>query len=186
MVATANREEILQVIRRLESEAEQLESSHRVKMSELFNRISAAAQEAAKMMVVNGGAKPQTTTTAEPKKRRGRPPGSGKKNAQKPPKAESKSKSKNYSNQKTLKETFWEVLSRDPKEWKKVIADLPENATGLKVSEVKQIIDSEGVWVSSSDNIRSMLQTLVYNLGKEGKIQRGDDRRYHIVPGQSL
>lgn len=103
-------------------------------------------------------------------------------------KSDSRLGRRNYGNSKTLRETCWEILERDPSTYSEYIPDYPENATGLKISELKTIIEEEGEWVSSSSDIGIQIQNALYNLkNKEGKLHRNDeDRRYYIIEGKNL
>lgn len=81
---------------------------------------------------------------------------------------------RNYDNELSLRETIWQILDR------------PENGAGLKVSEIVDIIEKEGVWKSSSPDISNMVQGQVYKLKAEGRLVRGDEKRYYIPEGATL
>jgi|688.fasta_scaffold60092_6 hypothetical protein len=123
-----------------------------------------------------------TTSTEGTKKRRGRPPKNSVDNASKP------AVQRNFENNKSLRETCWEVLSRDGSYFRKFFNDYPEGAKGLKVSEVKEIIVKEGRWTSSSADIGVQVQNALHNLrNKELKLERNEeDRRYYIIDGKNL
>lgn len=95
---------------------------------------------------------------------------------------------RHYDNPKSLRETCWEILDRDPSSYRKILSEYPEGAKGLKVTELKEIIETEGVWTSSSADIGAQIQNTLHNLrNKEGKLHRNDeDRRYTIVSGKQL
>lgn len=95
---------------------------------------------------------------------------------------------RHYDNPKSLRETCWEILEREPSSYRKILSDYPEEAKGLKVTELKEIIETEGVWTSSSADIGAQIQNTLHNLrNKEGKLHRNDeDRRYTIVSGKQL
>jgi hypothetical protein len=95
---------------------------------------------------------------------------------------------RNYDNDTSLPETVWDVLDREPGEYKSLIENYPdEGAVGLKVAEIKDVIELEKKWVSSSPNISPMIQSVVGDLRYEGKLARNeDDRRYYIIDGAEL
>src|SRR5690606_17989057 len=89
------------------------------------------------------------TVAATGAKRRGRPPGT--KNA---PKGSKGSSSGGRSrNPIGLRKLIFEVLDRDPKTYKKYIEDYPSGAVGLKVPEVRTIIEAEGNYKTTSSDI---------------------------------
>jgi hypothetical protein len=98
------------------------------------------------------------------------------------------SSTRNYDNPKSLRETCWEILDRDPSSYRKILKDYPEGATGLKVIELKEIIEKEGKWTSSSSDIGAQVQNCLHGLrNKEGKLHRNEeDRRYYIIDGKEL
>ena len=114
-------------------------------------------------------------STAAPK-RRGRPPKSvaSSADAQKP------------ANDSPLREVVWNVTSAHQKNWAKHNPERPENAVGYKVSELVAIIKGENLWESSSDEISQQVQNQIYRLKDEGKMVRGEDKRYSIAKGAEL
>lgn len=108
--------------------------------------------------------------------------------AAKPAPAKGGGTTRNYDNDTSLPETIWEVLDREPQEYLTVIPEYPDaTAVGLKVSEIKDVIEAEKKWVSSSPNISPMIQSAVGDLRYEGKLARNeDDRRYYIIDGAEL
>jgi len=93
---------------------------------------------------------------------------------------------RNYGNEISLKAAIWQVLEMGPEAWEKILPDFPADAEGLKVSEVKEIIEAKKIWESSSENISPQIQQHLYNFKKAKKVARGDDRRYYIVEGAEL
>lgn len=173
----------------LVAEAEQLEQDFRQKRGELMSRIRDCANAEAGDFSVGTSTKrrPKAETTSEmdsavkPTGRRGRPKGSKNKSSSVKP------NERNYDNKISLREAIWQVLDQGPEQWAKHLPDLPEDAEGLKVSEIREIIDLTKIWESSSDNISNQVQQHLYKLNKmEKKIARGKDRRYYIVEGAEL
>jgi hypothetical protein len=81
----------------------------------------------------------------------------------------------------SLKDTIFEVLSRNPAQYKKILPEYPANETGLKVPEIKDIIEKEKSWVSSSKQLGTLVQQALYKLVEEGKAERAENRRYSLV-----
>jgi len=163
----------------------------------------------------SSGSAPSTSQTANQtthpvvkkkvvKKRPGRPPGSGKKpgrpkgsgkgtkaaknkNAAGQPKnASRKKRPPRGDNEKTLREVVWEVHSKSPRQWKKVVPTIPDDAKGLKAVECAKIIESQGLWKSAQGEVGNQISGHYMNFRKEGKMRRGDQFRYEIVPGAEL
>jgi hypothetical protein len=86
-----------------------------------------------------------------------------------------------HGNTTSLKDTIFEVLSRTPAQHKKILPEYPANETGLKVPEIKDIIEKEKSWVSSSKQIGTLVQQALYKLVEEGKAERAENRRYSLV-----
>lgn len=94
---------------------------------------------------------------------------------------------RNYGQDTSLRKEIWAVLDREPASYKQYLPDYPDGAAGLKVSEIKEIIEKEGKWKSTSENISPQIQGHLYKLKEEGKIHRNEeDRRYYIVAGAVL
>ena len=186
----------------LVAEADQLELEYRGKRSAIMARIRDAANAEAGDFQVdanNNGSAPSAsaaTTSPPPKRRRSQTAKktTGKTNPKAPAKKKTAAKKsgkvkpddRNYDNKVSLRECIWNVLDRGPDSWAKSIEDFPADAEGLKVSEVKEIIENEGLWESSSENISPQVQQHLYELKKKDKVARGDDRRYYIVEGATL
>lgn len=92
----------------------------------------------------------------------------------------------------SLLAAVWDVLDRDQDTYnsvvdattkKLVIQEKISDFIGLKVSEIKDIILAEKKWTSDSTSIAQQIQQAIYKLKYEGKISRGDNRRYFIVDG---
>ena len=91
----------------------------------------------------------------------------------------------------TMPEAVWDALDRAPATFRLIkhsqtgqlaLPDYPDKAEGLKVSEIKDVIEAEGKRASSSDNISPQIQQIIGDLRYEGKIGRNDeDRRYFII-----
>jgi hypothetical protein len=65
---------------------------------------------------------------------------------------------------------------------KKHLPEYPAGAKGLKVSELKEIIEKSESWTTSSENIAGQIQNALYFLREAKKIDRNDeDRRYFII-----
>lgn len=92
---------------------------------------------------------------------------------------------RNYTNEMSLKKAIWDVLDR-PHDWPKLIADLPSDAEGLQISEIKEIIETEKKWVSNSGDISTQLSTHLSHLKGDGLIARAEGGRYYIVDGAEL
>lgn len=105
-------------------------------------------------------------------------------------------KQRNYGQQFSLPEVLWSALDRDPSTYKTILnpvtrkhifTDYPDNAVGLKISEIREIIKAERKWRSSSNDITPQLQQALGKLRYEGKISRNqEDRRYFVVEGAEL
>jgi hypothetical protein len=93
---------------------------------------------------------------------------------------------RNYGNKMSLKEAVWEVLGMGASEWTKHLDEYPEDGVGLKASEIRDIINNQKIWESSSNNIGPQITGALIKLKDEGKINRGDDKRYHRLSGQEL
>ena len=84
----------------------------------------------------------------------------------------------------SLKRAIWNVLERDAAANKRFIPDYPADAKGLKVAEIKEVIEKEGKWTTKSKSFAAQIQNAVYRLCDEKKAKRNDeDRRYYIVKG---
>lgn len=128
----------------------------------------------------NGGTANAATGTG---KKRGRPKGSTNK-ADKPARERKSGDKRNFDNEVSLKETVFNVLSRSASQHRKSLPDYPKDAVGLKVSEITEIIGSEGLWKSSSDKPGQMIQQALYHLKNDNKVERDDEtRRYRLVQG---
>jgi hypothetical protein len=84
-------------------------------------------------------------------------------------------------NKMSLKEVVIEILSRTPAQHKKSIPDYPAGETGLKVPEIRTIVESEKKWVSSSSQVGVLIQQALYKLADEKKVERAENRRYNLV-----
>ena len=79
------------------------------------------------------------------------------------------------------------MLDRNPKEWHKFLPVLPADAIGLQISEIKEIIETEGKWKSSSDDISTQLSGHLGALRTKDKvIARADGGRYYVIEGAEL
>lgn len=116
----------------------------------------------------------------------GRPPGRTTKRAA-PKRAANAAGGRKYGQGISLPEAVWDALDRPPTAFSQILGDYPTEAVGLKVVELKRVIENEKKWVSSSNNISPMLQQVVADLRMEGKISRNDaDHRYFVVDGAEL
>ncbi len=175
------------------------------KLAEVASKTSVHMGEAADLEVTvpkRRGRKPGTKM----KGRRGRPPKAstvvkaGAKRRGRPPKAASataavkangkklgrpkKNGSAGENGDVSLKRAIWDVLERDSAANKRFIPDYPADAKGLKVAEIKEVIEKEGKWTTKSKSFAAQIQNAVYRLCDEKKAKRNDeDRRYYIVKG---
>lgn len=182
--ATMSRTDALKQIGLLQVEAEELQKNFDDKMSEIAGKMSEAVGAISN---VNGSAAHVPSGGGGPsvKRRGGRPPKSAVARVVKQA-GKVAPNQRNYNNEMSLREAIWDVLSRSTRAWAQHIDGLPTNVSGLQINEIKEIIEKEQKWVSSSANISPQVQSQVYNLKEEGKISRGDDRRYYIVRGATL
>ncbi len=124
--------------------------------------------------------KKKVTPASQPAAARGRPRNTAQ--AQKP-----QPNSKNYTNEMSLTEAVWDVLERDVKSIQTVIKDYPKDAVGLKIPEIRDIIQQEKKWSSSSENISPQVTQQVAVLRHEGKLARDEEnRRYYIIQNADL
>jgi hypothetical protein len=87
----------------------------------------------------------------------------------------------------TMPEAVWDAIDRDPATYKTILPEYPEGASGLKVSEIRDVIEKEGKRQSSAENISPMIQQIVGDLRYEGKLGRDEDtKRYWAVAGAEL
>ena len=213
MADTMSRTDALAKIKELEAEAEQLAReadekarSFNEKMAEMRDLIDSlsgdfrlgdgqqpqtarpqqVAQPQAQSAFTHAPQQWATKKTAVVKKRPGRPKGSGKKAERPKGVARKKRGSPRGENEKTLREVIWEIHSQGPKQWKKWIPEIPDDAKGLKAVECARIIDSSGVWKSPTGEVSNQISGHFMNFRKEGKMRKGDNFRYEIVPGAEL
>lgn len=89
----------------------------------------------------------------------------------------------NGENKISLKRYTFELLGRPASSIKKMIAGYPEEGKGLKVSEIKEIIENEGKWSTKSD-IGPQIHNALFALRNANKVKRNEeDRRYYLVEG---
>lgn len=183
--ATMSRTDALAKLGELQQEATKLEQDHTVALAKIGNEIAALASSLSDgASFPNAPAAPAANNPVA-RRRPGRPADPAKKkNTGKSSKVAPNQR--NYSNEISLKEAIWDVLDRSPKEWQKSIPDFPSDAEGLKISEIKELIEKEGKWVSSASDISPQLQSHIYNLKNAGKVTRGEGGRYYINEGASL
>jgi hypothetical protein len=205
--ATATDRTVFEQIEELRQEAEGFETEARDKMGEAqaamekrndaLKRMGELAATASEETVqFEGNATPSTTTVNAPKKKgvTGAAPKPIPKHASAPAKKTVPGKKlakvapgqRNYDNEMSLPQAIWDVLDRKSNTYKKYIPDYPDGADGLKVSEIKDVIEAEKKWVSSSENISPQIQQVVGKLREDGKLARSEDRRYFIVKGATL
>jgi len=133
-----------------------------------------------------GPGRPPKAEKAEGEKRGpGRPPKAEgqKRGPGRPPKAEkAASAEKEHDNSPSLKRVVWDMLGKGSFYMKKHLPEYPAGARGLKVSELKEIIEKSESWTTSSENIAGQIQNALYFLREAKKIDRNDeDRRYFII-----
>jgi len=204
--ATVSRTDALEKVRELQQEAANLEVQFNQEMDAILKQIAQEMDTILKQIAQEASL--SQTNDAQPA-RRGRPPASLSQtnNAQparrgRPPASERSfdpensspvarnSKvapdQRNYSNQMSLKRAIWDVLDR-PSDWAQLLSDLPNDALGLQISEIKEIIEFEKKWVSSSADISTQLSSHLHNLKKTGLLGRtADTFRYYIIEGAEL
>ena len=173
-------EELLQEAKELKASLAEMQQNYEDKMKEIRNLLDSDESEELPVRAT----KPAVSTAPH----RGRPVGStNKSNAKKAaPNGKVAPTERNYTNPVGLKQTIWDVLNRNPNNWAKIIKDLPKDAEGLTVSEIREIIEAEGKWKSSSDNISTQLSTHLTHLRGEKLISRADGGRYYINEGAEL
>lgn len=171
----------------LTADIERIERERRQKYSELRDYLDAQLQgSSVKPISTSVGtvskASTTSTTSAPTGKRRGRKPNSAKAvtgDSVKP-------NERNYTNDISLREAIWQVLDMGPKKWAELLPELPADVEGLKVTEIYNIIQSQGLWKSNADSFNTQLSTHLSGLKSDGKVARGADRRYYIVEGAEL
>jgi hypothetical protein len=179
--ATMSRTDALAKIRELEQEAVTLETQFNENMDAIMKKIA----DAASLTASDDEPAPRRAAVANKPVASAKPAPKHKAVTQKPAGKVAPSE-RNYNNTMSLKEAIWDVLDRNPKEWSKLLPELPDEAEGLQIAEIKEIIESEKKWVSSSDNISTQLSSQLFNLKKENLIARGENARYYIVDGAEL
>lgn len=193
--ATMSRTDALSRVRELEQEAETVQKEYDEKMDAIGVQMEEAAAAFRSGASTNGSGNGRAANSAPPPARRRQanqpaansaPQARGRKPSGKKVSGKVAPNQRNYTNEMSLRQAIWNVLDRSPEDWDKVVADLPENAEGLQISEIKEVIEKEKKWVSASENISPQLQSQLYGLKKDGKIARGDDSRYYIVQGATL
>lgn len=158
----------------LKQEADELAGKYREKFAEIAEIAKAVAEGIGSSS--NGSVAKVESDGLPPLKKRGRPPG-----------AKSKRTTSRADNETPLRAVIWEILSRDTKDLQKKLPQMSADAKGLKVSEIKQIIEDEGSWTSTSENINPQIQQHVYKLQKEKKLVRHNEtHRYEIAKGATL
>lgn len=165
--------EISEQKRQLMSELESLEQER----SETLKRIADVATSASESMDDSVEA---TTNSTVLKPKRGRP---SEKDKQTQTKGDGRGRRALGKGGMPLKRVIWDILSRQPSSWRNDIPDLPPKVTGLKVDEIRMIIEKEGTWSSTSATAGQQVQHNLYALKNDGKVFRSDDRRYSIVDG---
>jgi hypothetical protein len=177
--ATMSRTDATGRIRQLMDEFDTFEQEVDAKRKQ-FRQDMAAAEDALFGQSSNGQSAPAAAHKPAPaEKRRGRSP--------RPAAQRSVTSSDNRlkgSNQMSLRRAIWNVLDRNPKEWEKLLPDLPEKAEGLTIAEIREIIEKEKLW--TGENIGGQLGSHLYTLKKDGLIERSSDGRYFIVEGADI
>jgi hypothetical protein len=201
-------QDILDEIEELQQEAAQAEQEAREKIKKCYIKIGDKYKELAAfgVVVMPGGQavthstvltkfaatgtvqkrKPATSSISAKKTAQVIKPNTLKNNGNGEKKDKVSPSKRNYGSELSLRKAIWDVLDREPETYKQYLSEYPDDAVGLRVSEMKEIIEKEGKFRSSSKNISPMIQQQVGNFKKEGKIARGDDRRYFIVDGAEL
>lgn len=84
----------------------------------------------------------------------------------------------------TLMQAIYDVIDRPPKEWRKLLPELPKEAEGLKPSEAFEIIEIEGKWKPDAKikDYSNAIATVFTNLKEQGLIAQ-ENRRYYAVAG---
>jgi hypothetical protein len=97
-------------------------------------------------------------------------------------------KDQSFEQEITLPEAVWDALDRDIMSYASIVEGYePDDYGGLKTSEIKEVLDHEKKWVSSSPNPSSQIQQTIGELRHEGKLARNEaTKRYYIVDGAEL
>lgn len=196
--ATVPSTDALQQIGELQQRATELKTNFETEFGKIMQEISALAtgEQVAAVATATASAGPRPkgrTATASPATatppKRGRASTPSKK-AGKPAAAAGpvKPQDRNYSNDMSLKEAVFDVLDRQ--NWDGIL-DLPKDTFSLSAGEIKKVIEQEGKWVSSSDDIGSQLQGALGSLRKmmcgEGKdaiaLVVRENGRYYVPEG---
>ena len=185
--------EALQQIGELQQRATELKSNFETEYGQIMQQIGALATgEQVASAPASSGPQPKrrpqvapttaTATTVAPKR-------GGKRTASTPSKKGGKGATasagpvkpgdRNYSNDMSLKEAVFDALDRQ--NWNGIL-DLPKETFSLSAGEVKQVIEKEGKWVSSSADITSQLQGALRDLRKMGLVV-WENKRYYVPEG---
>jgi len=88
-----------------------------------------------------------------------------------------------YGQATSCRKEVWRIVeSSKDKAWvRKFITDYPDDAVGLKVPEIRIIMELEERWKSSSDKISAQIQNQVYYFIDKGKMKKNkSDKRCYI------
>lgn len=163
---------------------------HLAKRKETLERMAELAKKAADAepnFDMNGAA-PHAAAPA-PKHRGGRPAKAAKGVAakHKPTKGAKGRGGRMYGQGKSLPMVVWEILDRKPSALRKLLPDMPKDAVGLRIVEIRDVISMEGEWKSSSENIAPQIQQALKKFSEQGKVARDEDqKRWFIVEGAEL
>ena len=80
----------------------------------------------------------------------------------------------------SLKDAIVKILQMSKMEMKKIVTNLDDKEVGLRVDEIRSIIDSTQIWKTKTGNVNSMIQVELYKLLKSGQVSRTENRRYFV------
>ena len=158
-----------------------------LRLSDIVREVSEHVGDSQELTIIKCDPKAEVS-----KRGPGRPPKaeSTKYGTESPPKAEAvkrgpgrpaKAERENENSPK-LKKVVWDILCKGSFYLRKNVTDYPPEARGLKVSELKEIIEKSENLTTSSENTVSQIQNALYSLREAKKIDRNDeDRRYFII-----
>jgi hypothetical protein len=195
-----NPQNALAKLEELQARAKEVQSKFLTDMAPIAAQIKECAESLTAVAGSNGTGATASATLPIPVKRRGRPKGIpntpkaklkvvGKrpgrpKGSKNKPKADASPASApptvtKASGEMKLEDALLHVLAH-PKTWHRHVADLPKGCTGLKVMELAQIVQGEGLWKTDSKNPEQQVSQRLADLREADKVVRGDQMRYRL------
>ena len=94
----------------------------------------------------------------------------------------SKTSNRQFANGNTmsLKDAIMKILQMSKMEVKKIVTNLDDKEIGLRVDDIRSIIDSTQIWKTKTGNVNSMFQVELYKLLKSEQISRTENSRYFV------